>query len=137
MKQLADRSYFFDQGIRFECQRCGACCTGSPGYVYVNQDEIRIIAGCLGISLEELVRDYLCPFGGSYSVMEHEDGRCFFYDNGCAIHPVRPLQCRTYPFWFEALRSEKKWHRLRKECPGIGCGKRYSKEEILDILESG
>jgi uncharacterized protein len=132
--KFMNRSYFFDHGIRFECRQCGACCIGSPGYVYVNRNEIKKIAAYSGIPLEDLVRDYLRPFGGSYSIMEHRDGRCFFYDKGCAIYPVRPLQCRTFPFWIDTLRSEKKWNALRKECPGIGRGRLYNKEEILNIV---
>ncbi len=64
------------------------------------------------------------------------DGRCLFYDDGCSIYPVRPDQCKTYPFWFENLRSVKKWRRLSRECPGIGCGPLYSKDKILKIVQS-
>jgi hypothetical protein len=51
------------------------------------------------------------------------------------IYPVRPLQCRTYPFWFQNLRSEKKWRLTGTACPGIGQGRRYSKDEILALLQ--
>lgn len=39
MNRLDQRSNFFDAGIRFECRRCGACCTGDPGIVRVNERE--------------------------------------------------------------------------------------------------
>ena len=40
---------------------------------------------------------------------EHAD--CVFWegDAGCAIYPVRPTQCRTFPFWSEHLRSPEAW----------------------------
>ena len=28
------------RGLRFECTQCGDCCTGAPGYVWVNKAEI-------------------------------------------------------------------------------------------------
>ena len=136
MERLHNRSYFFDQGIHFECQQCGACCTGDPGIIYVDTDEVPRIAEylCVGVSL--FIEKYLYPFRAGYSIKERSDGRCFFYDDGCTIYSVRPYQCKTYPFWFENLRSVKKWRRLSKECPGIGCGPLYSKEKILKIVQS-
>lgn len=39
--------------------------------------------------------------GKLLQLKEKSDGSCFFQaDNGrCSIYPVRPLICRTYPFW--------------------------------------
>ena len=31
----ADSPEWYRDGLRFECTRCGACCTGAPGYVWV------------------------------------------------------------------------------------------------------
>ena len=136
MQRLYNRSYFFDQGIRFECQQCGACCTGDPGIVYIDTDEVKRIAEYLRDGIPSFVDKYLFPLRAGYSIKEHSDGRCFFYNNGCTIYPVRPHQCKTYPFWFENLRSDKKWKRVTRECLGIGCGPLYPKEEILEIVQS-
>jgi uncharacterized protein len=136
MKKLNHRSYFFDQGICFECRQCGACCTGDPGTIYVHSDEIVRIAEYLSLRVSAFIDGYLYPIKEGHSIKEHSDGRCLFYDNGCAIYPVRPEQCRTFPFWFENLRSLKKWKRTSDQCPGIGCGPRYSKVQILDIVQS-
>jgi Fe-S-cluster containining protein len=136
MKKLNHRSYFFDQGICFECRQCGACCTGDPGTIYVHSDEIVRIAEYLSLRVSTFIDGYLYPIKEGHSIKEHSDGRCLFYDNGCAIYSVRPEQCRTFPFWFENLRSLKKWKRTSDQCPGIGCGPRYSKVQILDIVQS-
>jgi Fe-S-cluster containining protein len=136
MKKLYNRSYFFDQGIHFECQRCGACCIGDPGIVYVGIDEVTRIAEYLSDEIFSVADKYLFPLRAGYRIREHSDGRCYFYDNGCTIYPVRPHQCKTYPFWFENLRSSKKWKRVLRECPGIGCGPLYPKEKILEIVQS-
>ena len=134
MKRLSNRPYFFDRGIQFECRQCGGCCTGDPGIVYADKDEALHIAEYLCMPFSIFADTYLYPLRDAYGIREHSDGRCFFYDNGCTIYPVRPHQCRTYPFWFENLRSIKKWKRVCEACPGIGSGDLYSKEKILKII---
>lgn len=136
MKKICNRSYFFDQGIGFECQRCGACCTGEPGIIYVDNDEVLRIAEYLSIRISVFIEKYLYPIREGHSIREHDDGRCLFYEDGCKIYPVRPDQCKTFPFWFENLRSFKKWKQISKECPGIGCGRLYSKTQIIEIIHS-
>ncbi|MBA7690699.1 hypothetical protein ES703_99230 [subsurface metagenome] len=131
-----NRSYFFDTGIRFECQRCGACCTGSPGTIYVDRSEMSRIAEFLRIPVPLFREQYLYPFRDSYSIREDSEGRCFFYDNGCDIYPLRPNQCRSFPFWVENLRSEAEWQKVSIECPGIGRGQLFTKEQILEIVQS-
>jgi Fe-S-cluster containining protein len=111
MKSLDQRPYFFDDGIRFACRRCGACCTGAPGVVRVDE-----------------------PWENGHSIKENPDGSCLFFRDGCRIYPVRPRQCRTFPFWFANLRSQARWESIRSECPGIGTGRLYTKTDILDIL---
>ena len=134
--RAAEPSYFFDDGLRFECQRCGACCTGAPGTIYLAGDEIAPIARHLGISEKALRKDWCYPFRDSVSLREKDDGRCCFYEGGCRIYPVRPRQCRTWPFWFDVMRSEKRWRKAARQCPGMGRGRRYGREEILERIEA-
>lgn len=136
MNTLEQRSYFFDRGIRFACRCCGACCNGAPGVVRVNEQEISAIAAYSGISVSRVVGDFLYPWEDGYAVREDHDGRCLFFEDGCRIYPVRPIQCRTFPFWFSNMRSEARWETIRNECPGIGSGHLYTKNEILNILKS-
>jgi hypothetical protein len=49
---------------------------------------------------------------------------------------VRPLQCRTWPFWTENLASEKVWNHSSKRCPGMNQGKEYSLEQIADLRDA-
>lgn len=135
MDRLYNRSYFFDKGLCFECQRCGACCTGDPGTISVDKKEVDRIAKCLSVRTSCFIEKYLYPFRAGYSIREYADGRCLFYNGGCTIYPVRPGQCQTFPFWVENLRSPKKWRRMSGECPGIGRGPLYSKEQILEIVQ--
>ncbi|UCD33847.1 MAG: YkgJ family cysteine cluster protein [Desulfobacterales bacterium] len=127
---------FFDKGLRFECQRCGACCTGEPGFIFVEKHDIVQIAEYFSQEALYFIETYLYPFRTGYSIKEHADGRCIFYQEGCSIYPVRPAQCRTFPFWFENLRSFNKWRRVTRECPGIDKGPVFSKEQILEFIHA-
>ncbi|MBI5594021.1 MAG: YkgJ family cysteine cluster protein [Deltaproteobacteria bacterium] len=126
--------YFFDAGIHFECLRCGACCTGDPGIIRISQQEIRLLADFLKMPVPDLTRIHLRPLSEGFSIAENADGSCRFYDQRCRIYPVRPLQCRTYPFWFSQMRSKWQWEKTLSQCPGIGNGILYSRERILDML---
>lgn len=129
------RAYFFDKGLRFACRQCGACCVGEPGTIYVAEAEIETIAASLNLSVYVFTEQYLYPFKDSYSIKEDDQGRCLFFDQGCTIYPIRPLQCRTFPFWFCNLRSEDRWRHTKSQCPGIGSGRYYSQSEILKMIQ--
>jgi len=127
---------FYDGGLCFECTRCGACCTGAHGTIYVAPREIEAICSLLGISRREFLERYCYPFRDSYSIGERPNGDCFFLtDGGCGIYEARPAQCRTWPFWPENLSSKAAWDWAGRRCPGIGRGRLYSKGEIGEILE--
>lgn len=76
------------------------------------------------------------PFEGAYKLHEAPaDGRCVFFENNrCQIYEARPLQCRTWPFWFGNMRSKAKWLEAAACCPGIGQGRLFTKEEILALI---
>jgi uncharacterized protein len=125
------RAAFFDDGISFACTQCGRCCTGETGTIYVTRSELTAIAGYLQVRKAEVIARDLYPFKDSYSIRELPDGRCRFFQDGCTIYAVRPFQCRSFPFWFDNLRSAARWDQVRRMCPGVGQGRRFSKEEIM------
>ncbi|MBF0119218.1 MAG: YkgJ family cysteine cluster protein [Desulfobacterales bacterium] len=131
-----DISYFFDNGIYFKCNLCGLCCTGEPGIIYVSKNEIIQIALFQKMKISYFIKKYLYPYKDSYSIKEDKKGSCLFFSSqkGCLIYPVRPIQCNTFPFWLENLRSLKNWQNISKRCPGIGYGDFYSKEKIIEIV---
>ncbi len=51
----------------------------------------------------------------------------------CAIHEVRPNQCRTWPFWTENLRSQAAWERAAERCPGMDSGPRVDFIQIESL----
>jgi hypothetical protein len=67
------------------------------------------------------------------SLKEFANGDCTFFDGksrGCTIYPVRPRQCRTWPFWNSNLESPESWAEVRQVCPGAGKGNFFSLKEI-------
>jgi len=137
IEALRQRSYFFDEGLRFECQRCGGCCNGEPGLIRVSDEECQAIAAFLELELDDFVNYCLHQVEGFASIREDETGRCIYYEKGCSIYPVRPLQCRTFPFWPEYLRSPESWDEASRRCPGVNQGRIYSKAEIFERIEAG
>jgi Fe-S-cluster containining protein len=124
---------WYESGLRFRCTRCGACCTGAPGFVWVNEEEIREIAQFRGITEDEVRLGFVRLVGTSFSLVERENGDCVFYDRdgrGCTIYPVRPRQCRSWPFWDSNLRTEASWQETCKVCPGAGQGDFISAAEV-------
>ncbi len=135
-KTASDRSYFFDQGLRFECTGCGKCCTGASGTIFINERETGAIAKRLGMTEKAFLAQYAYPVKGGHSIRELENGDCVFLRGKlCGIYEDRPTQCRTFPFWPEVLRSEKNWKSTARECEGMDQGKLYTKEEIMAILD--
>jgi hypothetical protein len=126
---------WFREGLRFQCRRCGACCTGDPGYVYFKRGEAEAIAAFTGLGVKEFRARYTRKDRGRASLREESDGRCvFFEEGGCRIYPVRPVQCRTFPFWRWNTASQENWNIVAGECPGLGKGKLHSLEEIRVLL---
>jgi Fe-S-cluster containining protein len=136
MIEWKNRPHFFDEGLEFTCTGCGQCCTGAPGVVFVNELEIGDIARHLGLSRRRFVKECLYRVRNGYSIRERDNYDCWFFkDNRCSIYPVRPTQCRTYPFWYENLRSKAAWRKTCRDCPGAGEGRLYPREEILRLAE--
>ncbi len=129
------RSCWYDDGLEFSCTQCGHCCT-VEGYVWVDGKEVGRIASHLGLSETEFGKKYLRRVKRRLSLTEKPNKECIFWNDGCQIYPVRPTQCRTFPFWRENLTSIEAWEEGTEECPGSGSGRHYSREEI-DALKRG
>ncbi len=112
---------WYQDGLRFKCTGCGKCCTGSPGYVWVSEDEIKSLAGLLKISEEAFVKKYTRRIGNRLSLKEHSKNfDCIFLkDKKCLVYTDRPKQCRTYPWWPENIKNLSAWKEEGLRCEGI------------------
>ena len=125
---------WYKDGLKFECTKCGHCCTGRPGFVWVKVEEMHQIAEFLGMRFRDFVKQYVRKVGERYSLIEKANNDCVFYESGCNIYPVRPTQCQTFPFWKENLENPGMWQKAAKECEGMNQGRIYSEEEIDALL---
>ncbi len=112
--------YAFDPKACEECE--GRCCTGESGYIWVTPNEIVKISEFLDTSLDKFYDLYLKKVKYKFSLKEIEYNggfKCVFFDENkksCQIYPVRPSQCRSFPFWEHFKNNFKE---LEDECPGI------------------
>ncbi|SMC51832.1 hypothetical protein SAMN02746065_103183 [Desulfocicer vacuolatum DSM 3385] len=113
----------FDFGFNPDaCNNCQSrCCRGASGNVWVTSREMAAICEFCGINIIDGLETYFVKRHNRFSVREkvrQGEWQCVFLDSlsRCTVYPVRPLQCRQFPFWshFKADISG-----LKEECPGV------------------
>ena len=132
-KKIDSEEPWYKDGLKFSCSGCGDCCTGAPGYVWVNKAEIEAIAALVKLPVEEFKEQYTRKVGIRHSLNEFGNGDCVFFDNEsrkCEVYDARPRQCKTWPFWDSNLRTPEDWERTCDDCPGSGTGKLHQLGEI-------
>lgn len=151
---------WYADGLGFTCTQCGNCCTGGPGYVWISSEEINRLADFLQMPRREVLQRYCRRIGNRISLKERVLGPqrhdCIFlkeiestqYDPRagreirtlkriCEIYDVRPLQCRTWPFWPENLESRRAWDAAARKCPGMTTrGRQFTREKIETIRDA-
>jgi uncharacterized protein len=156
LKVIEEHPWYAD-GLSFSCTGCGNCCSGGPGYVWLTTIEIGRLAAHLALEPREVIERYCRRHGSRYSLKEMGNPRgeydCIFLKEIpappaadrqqagagrriCTIYPVRPLQCRTWPFWDGPLASPAAWKRASARCPGMNQGRRYTHGEIQSLLSA-
>ena len=117
--------------FRFSCHRCGHCCTGGEGHVWLKEGEAAGMASVLGMTEGAFrnmhVRTVPDP-GGSGELREAlrernegDGGRCTLLEgrNQCTVYDARPEHCRAFPYWPSVMEDEAGFERARATCPGI------------------
>ncbi len=150
---------WYAEGLTFTCTQCGNCCTGPAGYVYASHAEIRRLAEFLKLTPEQVVEEYCRKVGGKISFKEKRgtggwdcifleevaakrravgaDRDLFYTKRICTVYPVRPLQCRTWPFWDGNLASTENWDLAAQRCPGMNQGQRhFTREQIEEFRDA-
>ena len=129
-KQNTNKIIWYQSGLAFQCLQCGSCCSGpGEGYIWVMKHEVEMIADFLKMTVGQVRKKYLKRVSLRSTIIEQPMTKdCIFLKNidgkrGCAIYPVRPNQCRTWPFWASNLKNPNCWNRAAKKCPGINRGK--------------
>lgn len=130
---------WWSEGIRFECQGSGKCCTshGEFGFVFLTLEDRRRFAKHLKISTASFTKKYCAKTSGVFHLIERKDNPdCLFLINKrCSVYEGRPTQCRTWPFWPEVM-GAKAWKKEVAEfCPGVGKGKLIPAEKIQKQID--
>jgi len=113
------------QALHFKCTGCGKCCTGGEDhYVAMSKMEAKRIQKHLGVSSAWFRRRYVNHLTRNTLTARMHNGRCVFLnDNGkCRIYQLRPVQCKTYPYWPELLENKQTWDSEAVHCEGINFG---------------
>ncbi|MFH1024066.1 MAG: YkgJ family cysteine cluster protein [Planctomycetota bacterium] len=108
-----------DVALTFTCARCNACCR-QPGEVRLDADEPEAMAAYLGIAVSVFTERYtdLREDRRGLRLKGPADRACIFlsaHPPGCAIHAVKPTQCRNFPLLWRYPDAERVCAALR--CP--------------------
>ncbi|MBL8857685.1 MAG: YkgJ family cysteine cluster protein [Planctomycetes bacterium] len=115
--------------FRFACHRCGHCCSGHSGFVWLAAGEVEALAASLGATSAAFaarhVRAVRDPRTGEQRLALRETeaagGRCTLLvgRNTCSAYAARPQHCRTFPYWDSVLQDPAGFEAARATCPGI------------------
>jgi uncharacterized protein len=122
------------QGLRFVCQPgCTRCCEVT-GYVYLTENDLKRAAAYLGMSARSFEKKYIYRTKNLLRLRKPRGSQCHFLEKGgCSIHPVKPVQCRVFPFWPETIGSRAAWRDAGRMCPGIGKGPLIPIEGVMRV----
>ena len=129
------KEVWYSGGLRFECTQCGDCCSGSEGYVWVNQEEINAMASRVGLEPKVFEEKYVKRVGVRRSLKERPGGDCVLLDEQtrkCTAYEERPRQCKTWPFWDSNIRTPEAWEETAQACPGCNKGNLVPLETIIE-----
>lgn len=147
-------------GLRFECTGCGKCCT-MDGDVWLAPEESEAISAHLNManvsafealysreSVASKDGKWLCLVRGTETNVEPPSPiipssstpqkGCVFLDpfGKCSIYDVRPVQCRTYPFWPSLLESPEIWRSEAVLPDGLPLPPREQQVSVLSSSEN-
>jgi Fe-S-cluster containining protein len=153
----AEGTAWYAEGLKFTCSQCGNCCTGGPGFVWLSEVEVGRMAEYLGMGRAEVMEKYCREVYGRISLKEGRNERgeydCVFLKEerverhggdgpvvqmkrSCTVYPVRPLQCRTWPFWESNLSAAGIWEAASKRCHGMNQGRVFTVEEMERLRDA-
>ncbi len=121
--------------FRFVCvPACTSCCR-EKGFVYLSEENLRRAAAFLRLTPAAFERKYVYRTKHLLRFRKPRGAQCHFLrEQGCAIHPVKPAQCRAFPFWPELVADRAGWSATAAYCPGIGCGPPVPIETVHRIV---
>jgi Fe-S-cluster containining protein len=110
---LADVDYALprDGAFSYQCNACSRCCHNKA--IRVGPYEILRLARRLGMTTTEFIEQHTEAGGTVLRMRDENDRACIFLNQqGCSVHPDRPLACRLYPLarWVDPEGNESFGH---------------------------
>ncbi len=134
MSEKQKNELFYEQGLRFQCQGSGKCCTshGEFGFVFLSLEDRKRFAEYFGLTNGEFKKQYCDKTNGIWHLKEDpKNPDCMFLKNKkCSVYEARPNQCRTWPFWPDLMNAKAWKTEVIDFCPGVGKGPLIPKSEI-------
>lgn len=122
--------------LRFACQRGCINCCNQQGFVYLTERDLSRAARFMGMSRAAFEKQYVYRTRHLRRLRKPRGKQCpFLEEDGCGIHPAKPTQCRTFPFWPDIVEDREDWHDVARYCPGIGQGPLIQIGEAMEIAE--
>ena len=121
----------------FSCTRCGDCCR-TPGIVELDLEELEALGHFLGQTPAQLLRELPLtwrPADQNFELVAVASCPLLAPDGHCSVEPVKPQQCRSYPFWPEITDTRRAWRAEARRCEGIDhpAGHGYPRDEVVRI----
>jgi hypothetical protein len=93
------------------------------GEVYLTEEDLTRIAAHLSLKPADFEAQHVLRTTRSLRLRKPPDRQCLFHREGrCSIHPIKPVQCRVFPFWPEIIESAEAWDETARNCPGMNKG---------------
>jgi Fe-S-cluster containining protein len=106
------------------------------GEVFLSEEDLIRIAGHISVEPAEFEEKYVHRTKSSLRLRKPSDRQCLFHRDGrCSIHPVKPVQCRVFPFWPEIIESAEAWDQTAQRCPGMNKGPLVQIEAACEISQ--
>jgi hypothetical protein len=124
------------KSVRFTCQRgCTNCCN-QEGMVYLTENDLVRAATFVGMTPAAFEKKYVVRTRDELRFRKPRKKQCpFLLESGCSIHPAKPTQCKTFPFWPELLERKVEWDEAATYCPGIGKGPLIQIAAAMEVAE--
>ena len=85
-----------DSVFSYQCNACSRCCHNKV--IRVGPYEILRLARRLGMTTTEFIAQHTEAGGTVLRIHDENNRACIFLNQqGCSVHPDRPLACRLYP----------------------------------------
>ena len=87
--------------------------------MYLSEADIERAAAYLGMTpRRSFERKYVYRTRNRLRLRVPRRAHChFLVEGGCGIHPAKPTQCRTFPFWPELVDHPKEWAKVGQILP--------------------